>query len=383
MKRHAVALALATLLVPPAAAQAADRNHDRLPDGWERANHLSLNVDQRGRDQDHDGLTNRFEYADRTNPRSVDTDRDGLRDGREDADHDGVTNLAEARAATGPGAGGGTGPEHPAAAEPSGPASGAPGTGGSTSAGDPPRTEGPAEGSVSPFASVAGYEQGPGYGGTLRLARRDGTTDVAFFGERTDLQCATSTTGPWSPCPKTRLAAGVVVATAAHGPNQSGNDVWIRVWLVGPAPAAGASAPVPGPTPQPAPATPPAASPQPSPAPVAQPVPSPQPAAAPAPIAQTTPAAAPGPSAAPPDGGAIASFTGGVLTIDRPNGSEHPSAPLAAGAVITCVRVRSGAVVASAPCDATALLPGRGVGVTQRALVDGQPRWPRVDVIVP
>jgi hypothetical protein len=88
--------ALLLALALPAAAQAAtDRNHDRIPDRWERAHHLTLRVNQAKRDQDHDGLVNRSEYLDHTNPRRKDSDRDGVLDGREDADHDGVTNLAE------------------------------------------------------------------------------------------------------------------------------------------------------------------------------------------------------------------------------------------------------------------------------------------------
>lgn len=62
-----------------------DRNHDRIPDRWERANHLSLKVNQAKRDQDHDGLRNRAEYLAGTNPRNDDTDDDGTEDGAEDA----------------------------------------------------------------------------------------------------------------------------------------------------------------------------------------------------------------------------------------------------------------------------------------------------------
>jgi hypothetical protein len=62
-----------------------DRNHDRIPDRWERANHLSLKVNQAKRDQDHDGLRNRAEFLAGTNPRNADTDDDGTKDGAEDA----------------------------------------------------------------------------------------------------------------------------------------------------------------------------------------------------------------------------------------------------------------------------------------------------------
>ena len=62
-----------------------DRNHDRIPDRWERAHHLSLKVNQAKRDQDHDGLRNRAEYLARTDPRDDDSDNDGVEDGEEHA----------------------------------------------------------------------------------------------------------------------------------------------------------------------------------------------------------------------------------------------------------------------------------------------------------
>jgi hypothetical protein len=54
-------------------------------------------------DSDHDGLTNTFE-RDRslTSPYRADTDRDGLRDDREDPDHDTLVNIGEQRAGTHP-----------------------------------------------------------------------------------------------------------------------------------------------------------------------------------------------------------------------------------------------------------------------------------------
>jgi hypothetical protein len=84
----ATALAAAVMLVP-AAAQArhhrasADRNHDRIPDRWERKHHLSLKVKQTKRDQDHDGLNNLGEFREGTNPRDRDSDNDGVKDGDE------------------------------------------------------------------------------------------------------------------------------------------------------------------------------------------------------------------------------------------------------------------------------------------------------------
>ena len=62
-----------------------DRNHDGLPDRWERAHHLSLKVNQARRDQDHDGLRNKAEFVAGTNPRDADTDNDGVDDAAEDA----------------------------------------------------------------------------------------------------------------------------------------------------------------------------------------------------------------------------------------------------------------------------------------------------------
>ena len=78
---------LAAMLAVPAGASARshDRNHDGIPDGWERAHHLSLRVNQARRDQDHDGLRNRAEFRAHTNPRKADTDGDGIEDGAEHA----------------------------------------------------------------------------------------------------------------------------------------------------------------------------------------------------------------------------------------------------------------------------------------------------------
>jgi hypothetical protein len=82
-----VALALVALLgiASSAAAKSRDRNHDKLPDRWERTHHLSLKVKQAKRDQDRDGLNNRGEYRAHTNPRDKDSDDDGIKDGKENA----------------------------------------------------------------------------------------------------------------------------------------------------------------------------------------------------------------------------------------------------------------------------------------------------------
>ena len=80
-----VVLALALGLGAIATASAKDRNHDRIPDRWERSYDLSLKVNQAKRDQDHDSLVNRDEYRAGTNPREADTDNDGTEDADEGA----------------------------------------------------------------------------------------------------------------------------------------------------------------------------------------------------------------------------------------------------------------------------------------------------------
>jgi hypothetical protein len=81
----AAALAAIAMLALPAMAAAKDRNHDRIPDRWERRHHLSLQVSQAGRDQDRDRLRNRAEFMAGDNPRSADSDGDGVPDGEENA----------------------------------------------------------------------------------------------------------------------------------------------------------------------------------------------------------------------------------------------------------------------------------------------------------
>src|SRR3954451_19257426 len=73
------------LLAGSAEAKTTDRNHDGLPDRWERTHHLSLRLNQAKRDQDHDGLNNRGEYRAGFNPHDRDSDDDGIADGRENA----------------------------------------------------------------------------------------------------------------------------------------------------------------------------------------------------------------------------------------------------------------------------------------------------------
>ena len=81
----------------PGAASAKDRNHDKLPDKWEKANKLSLKKDQRKLDQDRDGLKNRGEFRSGTNPRDKDSDDDGVTDKKEKA---GIISAYDADAGT-------------------------------------------------------------------------------------------------------------------------------------------------------------------------------------------------------------------------------------------------------------------------------------------
>jgi hypothetical protein len=81
----ALALGVAALLAIPGVAAAKDGNHDGIPDRWEQSHHLSLDVNQSHRDQDHDHLGNRAEFRAGDNPRDRDSDNDGVMDGSENA----------------------------------------------------------------------------------------------------------------------------------------------------------------------------------------------------------------------------------------------------------------------------------------------------------
>jgi hypothetical protein len=65
------------------AARPHDRDHDGLPDRWEKRYHLSTHKKSAKKDPDRDRLANRREYHLRTNPRKKDTDGDGYGDRRE------------------------------------------------------------------------------------------------------------------------------------------------------------------------------------------------------------------------------------------------------------------------------------------------------------
>jgi hypothetical protein len=80
-----VALGALALLALPGVAAAKDRNHDHIPDRWEKRHRLSLKVNQARRDQDSDHLRNLAEFQAGDNPRDDDSDNDGVVDGQENA----------------------------------------------------------------------------------------------------------------------------------------------------------------------------------------------------------------------------------------------------------------------------------------------------------
>ena len=87
---HRVALALVgavtlLLVAMSGSAVAKDRNHDKIPDRWEKRHGLSLKVNQAKRDQDRDEMPNRGEFQGGTDPQDADTDGDGVPDGEENA----------------------------------------------------------------------------------------------------------------------------------------------------------------------------------------------------------------------------------------------------------------------------------------------------------
>jgi len=85
MTWFALALGALALLAMPGLAAAKDRNHDHIPDRWEKRHKLSLNVNQARHDQDGDHLRNRGEFLAGDNPRDRDSDDDGVMDGSEQA----------------------------------------------------------------------------------------------------------------------------------------------------------------------------------------------------------------------------------------------------------------------------------------------------------
>lgn len=99
--KHKLTAMLAVLVVAmfAIAAQASaapkDRNHNGIPDAWEKKHDLSTKKDQGNRDADGDGVRNRCEFQGKTDPNNADSDADTVGDGDEDTDGDGATNRAE------------------------------------------------------------------------------------------------------------------------------------------------------------------------------------------------------------------------------------------------------------------------------------------------
>lgn len=85
MTWFALALGALALLAMPSLAAAKDRNHDRIPDRWEKRHKLSLQKNQARLDQDRDHLRNRAEFLAGDDPRDHDSDDDGVIDGEEQA----------------------------------------------------------------------------------------------------------------------------------------------------------------------------------------------------------------------------------------------------------------------------------------------------------
>src|SRR3954452_916896 len=85
MTWFALALGALALLAMPSLAAAKDRNHDHIPDKWEKRHHLSLKVNQAHKNQDSDALRNRAEFLAGDNPRDADSNDDGVIDGEDNA----------------------------------------------------------------------------------------------------------------------------------------------------------------------------------------------------------------------------------------------------------------------------------------------------------
>src|SRR6478672_885547 len=89
LKTFIAAAITAALFVLPAGALAKgrDRDHDRMPDKWEKRHHLNTHAKDARKDPDKDGLSNLSEFRHHTDPQNADTDNDGVGDGNEVEDH--------------------------------------------------------------------------------------------------------------------------------------------------------------------------------------------------------------------------------------------------------------------------------------------------------
>jgi hypothetical protein len=94
------AIALSMLIVPAGALAKRDRDHDRMPDKWEKRHHLNVHANDARKDADRDGLKNISEYRHHSDPQDADTDNDGIDDNdevrdntnpaKDDSDDDGI-----------------------------------------------------------------------------------------------------------------------------------------------------------------------------------------------------------------------------------------------------------------------------------------------------
>lgn len=89
IKALVTAAIAASLFVIPASALAKgrDRDHDRMPDKWEKKHHLNVHANDARKDPDRDHLSNLSEFRHHTDPQRADTDNDGIDDDNELRDH--------------------------------------------------------------------------------------------------------------------------------------------------------------------------------------------------------------------------------------------------------------------------------------------------------